>query len=310
MISIGSLFSGYGGLDMAAEQALGGSTVWHAETDRAANFVLARNWPSIPNLGDVATVDWATVPPVDVLTGGFPCQDVSMAGHRAGMRSDTRSGLWSHMAHAINVLQPSLVIIENVRGLLSASADSDVEPCTWCMGDEPGVHMRALGAVLADLASLGFDARWCGLRASDVGAPHPRFRVFIAAYPQGKPWRCDDGNHPHASPYPTGERRRKGWPQPARQLGRPDPPERGIWGGYESAIRRWEHITGRPAPDPTSLNPAGQPRLDPRFVEWMMGLPDGHVTADPGLYRTEQLRVLGNGVVPQQAEAAIRLLTH
>lgn len=167
---LGSIFSGYGGLDMAAEQALGTSTVWHAETDRAADSVLARNWPGIPNLGDVTAVDWSNVPPVDVLTGGFPCQDVSMAGHRAGMRSDTRSGLWSHMAHAIAFLKPSLVIIENVRGLLSASADSDVEPCPWCMGDEPGIHMRALGAVLADLASIGFDARWCGLRASDVGA--------------------------------------------------------------------------------------------------------------------------------------------
>ena len=123
--------------------------------------------------------------PVDILTGGFPCQDLSLAGKRAGLKDGTRSGLWSEFAHAIDVIRPRLVVIENVRGLLSATAHSDVEPCSWCLGDDGGEPaLRALGAVLGDLASLGYDARWTGLRAADAGAPHGRFRVFIVAYPR------------------------------------------------------------------------------------------------------------------------------
>jgi len=101
------------------------------------------------------------------------------------MASGTRSGLWSEFAKAIDVLQPKWVVIENVRGLLSAKADSGLEQCAWCVGEagdgEPA--LRALGAVLGDLADLGYDAEWCGLPATDAGAPHNRFRVFIVAHP-------------------------------------------------------------------------------------------------------------------------------
>ncbi len=81
------------------------------------------------------------------------------------------------------------------------------------------------------------------------------------------------------------------------------------WGPYAPAIARWEHALGRPAPTPTEPGRNGQPRLSPRFVEWLMGLPTGHVT-DPaiGISRNDQLKALGNGVVPQQAEAAVRML--
>lgn len=180
---IGSLFSGYGGLERGVQAVLGGSVAWHCENDPAAGRVLAHHHPDMPNLGDVTAVDWAAVEPVDVLTGGFPCQDVSSAGRRAGIRPGTRSGLWAHMAYAIDRLRPELVVIENVRGLCSADAACDVEPCPWCLGDNEGRPLRALGAVLADLADLGFDARWCGLRAADVGAPHSRYRIFITAWP-------------------------------------------------------------------------------------------------------------------------------
>jgi DNA (cytosine-5)-methyltransferase 1 len=101
------------------------------------------------------------------------------------MTEGTRSGLWSEFAKAIDVLRPDWVVIENVRGLLSAKADCDVEWCAWCMGEtgdgEPS--LRALGAVLGELADLGYDAEWQGVRASDAGAPHQRFRVFIVAHP-------------------------------------------------------------------------------------------------------------------------------
>jgi DNA (cytosine-5)-methyltransferase 1 len=186
-LRVGSLFSGYGGLDLAVMNVLDAEVVWHCEWDDAPSKILEQHFPGVPNYRDVSKVDWAAVEPVDVLTGGFPCQDLSLAGKRAGLREGTRSGLWSEFANAIEVLQPRLVVIENVRGLLSATAHSDVEQCAWCMGEagdgEP--VLRALGAVLGDLADLGFDARWTGVRAADAGAPHNRFRVFIVAFPKG-----------------------------------------------------------------------------------------------------------------------------
>nr|WP_241265496.1 DNA cytosine methyltransferase [Streptomyces boncukensis] len=169
---------------MGVTAVLGGTVAWHCEVDPNASKVLAHHWPDVPNLGDITAVDFRDVEPVDVLTAGFPCQDVSLAGKRAGIAGGTRSGLWLHVARAIEALQPSLVVIENVRGLLSATAHSDVEPCPWCLGDgsaEPA--LRALGAVLGDLADRGYDAEWCCVRASEIGAAHQRERVFIAARP-------------------------------------------------------------------------------------------------------------------------------
>ena len=112
------------------------------------------------------------------------CQDVSTAGKRAGMRAGTRSGLWASMCDAIDILRPRLVIWENVRGVLSSKADSNLEPCPGCVGGSGGEPaLRALGRVLGDLADLRYDARWYGVRAADVGAPHGRFREFVYAYP-------------------------------------------------------------------------------------------------------------------------------
>jgi DNA (cytosine-5)-methyltransferase 1 len=184
-LRIGSLFSGYGGLDLAVMQSLDAEVAWHCEWEAAPSKILDKHFPGVPNYRDVSKVDWSVVEPVDILTGGFPCQDLSLAGKRAGLKNGTRSGLWSEFAHAIDVIKPRLVVIENVRGLLSATAHSDVEQCAWCLGDNGGESaLRALGAVLGDLADLGFDARWTGLRAADAGAPHGRFRIFIIAYPR------------------------------------------------------------------------------------------------------------------------------
>lgn len=185
----GSLFSGIGGLDLAIEEFFDADIVWHAEFDPEPSKVLEARWPGIENLGDVTTIDWDQVEPVDGLCGGFPCQDLSLAGRRSGMRPGTRSGLWADFRVAIAALRPKVVVIENVRGLLSgcAESDSDLEPCPGCLGIS-NVHrplVRALGRVLGDLAELGFDAEWEAVRASDVGAPHGRFRVFVVAYAQG-----------------------------------------------------------------------------------------------------------------------------
>ncbi|MFF2571211.1 DNA cytosine methyltransferase [Streptomyces sp. NPDC058084] len=187
---IGSLCSGYGGLDLAVRDVLGGEIVWHCEYDPAdpqqrSAQILAHHWPSVPNYGDIAAVDWTSVPPVDVLTAGFPCTDVSLAGRLDGIAPGTRSGIWRHVAEAISVLRPSLVVIENVRGLLSAPATRGVEREHEPVDDGQQLgDLRALGAVLGDLAALRFDAEWCLYRASDAGAPHRRERVFILAWPQ------------------------------------------------------------------------------------------------------------------------------
>ncbi|MDR1188218.1 MAG: DNA cytosine methyltransferase [Bifidobacteriaceae bacterium] len=200
-LTCGSLFSGYGGLDLAVEEVFDAETIWFAETDPAAARVYSSHWPGIPNLGDVTAVDWGQVEPVDVLCGGFPCQDLSEAGVGRGLAPGTRSGLWAEMATAISVLRPSWVVAENVRGLLSAPAaptPAQPEPgggreptgtgavrgfgtSLWGVADLPGRPQRAMGAVLADLARLRYDTQWVGLPASTVGAPHPRFRIFILA---------------------------------------------------------------------------------------------------------------------------------
>lgn len=326
MRRLGSLFSGYGGLDLAAETAFEAETVWHCDPDPAAGAVLARHWPHAPNLGDIEHVDWAAVEPVEVLTGGFPCQDLSLAGRRAGLRPGNRSGLWAAMARAIDVLRPETVVIENVRGILSSpAAAGELELCPWCVGDRPNRAVRALGAVLGDLADLGYDASWHGLAAADVGAPHQRYRVFIVAtahtardgWHQGRPEPegLIRGSDALVGGVPAAHTGRAGLEvrslQPDRHQ-RPATQRSGArhleWGPFEPAIRRWEQRLGRNAPEPTEPGRGGRPRLAPRFVEWLMGLPDGWVTDVPGLSRNDQLRLLGNGVVPHQALAVLDLL--
>lgn len=190
-LTVGALFAGYGGLELALRSALDVRLAWYAEVDPAAAAVMAHHWPGAPNLGDVTKVDWSTVEPVDIITGGSPCQDLSTAGKRAGMRPGSRSGLWASMHDAITILRPRLVVWENVKGALSAGADSAMEQCPRCVGG-PGRRepaLRALGRVLGDLSEVGYDSWWATLRAADVGAAHGRSRVFLFASPAGDPRR-------------------------------------------------------------------------------------------------------------------------
>lgn len=181
-MKIGSLFSGYGGLDLAVAKVTGATVAWHCEWEDAPSKILEKNFPGVPNYRDVRAVDFTKLEPVDILTGGFPCQDLSLAGKRAGLTEGTRSGLWSEFARAIDEIRPRLVVIENVRGLLSAKADNGMEYSEEDLAVIGNGHpIRAMGAVLGDLANLGFDAKWAGVRASDAGAPHQRFRIFIVA---------------------------------------------------------------------------------------------------------------------------------
>ena len=269
-MKIGSLFSGYGGLDMGVQSVLGGEVVWHVEYDKAPSRILAHHYPHIPNHGDVTTVDFTRIEPADVLTGGYPCQPFSTAGKRKGTYDERH--LWPHVLRAISGMAPRIVILENVRGHLTLGFD----------------------VVLSDLAALGWSAEWGVVRASDTGAPHQRARLFVVAYPAnatGSAGRQQEQRHICAPERAT------------------EPRERPTWGDYGPAITRWEHTIGRPAPAPTEAERTGKPRLNPAFVEWMMGLPAGWVT-DPaiGISRNDQLKALGNGVVPQQAALALSLL--
>jgi DNA (cytosine-5)-methyltransferase 1 len=350
-LRIGSLFSGYGGLDLAVEHVFNATTVWFSELNEPVARVFSHHWPDAPNLGDITTIDWSQVEPVDILIGGFPCQDVSTVGKRAGLAPGTRSGLWAHMAAAIDALQPEWVVIENVRGLLSSPAtrppaerddherrnpgDATPDGATlrgmerdpWHLGDNAARPLRALGAVLGDLADLRLDARWIGLPASFVGAPHQRFRIFALArrtvpHPAGDGLIARRGNtRPSA-----GEKRDDRAVTPDHRLRAPRtdwlteqesrvgdavvPDRRTVqrWGRYADAIARWEHITGRPAPAPALLNYADGPRPAPAFVEWLMGLPIGWVADSDDLTQNQQITALGNGVLPLQAVSALSLL--
>lgn len=338
-VTIGSLCSGIGGLELGVESALGATTAWQAEIDPHASKVLAEHWPGVPNIGDIR--DLTAMTPVDILTAGYPCQPFSTAGRRKG--TDDPRHLWPAVHAAIAHLGPRLVVLENVRGHLTLGFDR----------------------VLGDLADIGYDAEWRVVRASDVGCCHQRARLFVAAYPvpvgpapdhtasrTAAHSRPADGpavnrgtatdakgaerraTQPEAIPATTvrpaepGECSGSAAPdaygsglegaQPAQ--GRLLPPggtpadtplirrerdgrarDRGTgpadsrFGPYVAAIRRHEAWHG-PAPDPTTDG-----RLNPRFVEWMMGYPAGWVDAAGS--RNNQLRCLGNAVVPQVAAA-------
>ena len=323
----GSLFAGMGGLDQAIADVFGAETAWVSDVDPGANLILAHRYPHAPNLGDITTVDWATVEPVDIISGGSPCQDLSHAGRRAGMKPGTRSGLWESMREAIAVLRPRYVVWENVHGALSATASSDLEWCPGCMGSptDRGPVLRALGRVLGDLADLGYDAQWHGLRAADVGACHGRFRVFVLAADarrgplarlgtagDGVPVSPERGDRALVLlPTPTTTQRGTDANLDSRDGARANLHNEvmsGHWGEYAAAIARHEQAFGRPAPVPTEPGPRGNPRLSARFVEFMMMLPEGHVVDVPGLTRNQALKALGNGVVPPQAAYALRVM--
>lgn len=346
MVRVGSICSGVEGLGLGVCDAFGWNPwetiVWHADNDKAASKVLAHGFPDVPNLGDITTVDWATVPRVEVLISGTPCQDLSHAGKRGGMKEGTRSNLWVQMREAVAILKPRMVIWENVMGALSADADSEVEPCTGCVGDGTGEPvLRALGRVIGDLSALGYDSRWVTVPASAVGACHKRERVFLVAYPADTPipeWGVAQREHldpgleraaelgerdsadtvncvtvadtAYVGHNRTG-RTRTGGGGPAHSSSQRPTGSGGLvdWGQYRAAIERWETVLGRRAPNPITTGVRGGQQLSGRLTEWMMGLPEGWITDVPGISNNDALKLSGNGVVPQQAAYALQLLT-
>jgi DNA (cytosine-5)-methyltransferase 1 len=167
------LFSGIGGFSLGLERTGGFSTVAFCEIEPFPRKVLAKHWPEVPCYEDVTKLTGDILRrdriSVDVITGGFPCQDISVAGKQAGIGEGTRSGLWSEIVRLIGELSPRYVIVENVAALLSGPSE---QRGGW------------FGSILADLAECGYDAEWENIPAAAVGAPHRRERVWVVAYPK------------------------------------------------------------------------------------------------------------------------------
>ena len=170
-MTIGSLFSGIGGLELGLERAGLGPVIWQAERDPWCRKVLADHWSDAERFSDVRQIRAGRVTVPDVLCGGFPCQDISLAGTGAGLDGE-RSGLWSEFARIIGELRPRFVVVENVSAL----------------------RRRGLDRVLGDLASSGYDATWDCVPASAIGAPHGRDRMFIVAFDPARVWDMADAN--------------------------------------------------------------------------------------------------------------------
>jgi DNA (cytosine-5)-methyltransferase 1 len=201
-MKVGSLFAGIGGFDLGFERA-GMEVVWQVEIDPFCNKVLAKHWPDVKRYLDVKEVGKHNLEPVDLICGGFPCQDLSSAGQRKGIYAE-RSGLWGELYRIMCELRPSYTLIENVTGLLS--------------GDDG----RWFGRLLMDMAEGGFNVEWECIPASSIGAPHHRDRVYLIAYPCENGWlrifsktnfkvRRNLGNYFRADWFGCGEGAWSGW---------------------------------------------------------------------------------------------------
>lgn len=204
MLTVGSLFSGIGGIDLGLERA-GMKVRWQVEIDEWCRAVLAKHWPDVERFADVKEVGAHNLAYVDVIAGGFPCQDLSYAGKGAGLAGE-RSGLWYEYARIVRELRPRYVLVENVPGLLA----------------------RGMGVVLGDLAACGYDAEWDCIPAAAVGAPHRRDRVWIIAYPgsvEHESRRAANERTPPSRLYETDLADTDGGL--GRRTGRPERPEAG-----------------------------------------------------------------------------------
>jgi DNA (cytosine-5)-methyltransferase 1 len=183
-LTVGSLFSGIGGLDLGLERA-GMRVIWQSEIDPYASRVLNKHWPEVPNYGDIKKIQWEQIQRPDVLCGGYPCQPFSTAGKRRG-EEDPRH-LWPWVREAISRLRPRYAILENVRGHLSMGGLS----------------------VIGELATLGYDAEWRIVSAASVGANHRRDRIVIVAYPNSERLERERAEQPTARPTRSGENSRE-----------------------------------------------------------------------------------------------------
>ena len=302
-MKVGSLCTGYGGLEMAVESVFESTDLrFVSDIDKHANTLLTHHHPNVPNLGDLTKVDWRDVEQVDLLCAGYPCQPFSLAGNRKG--EDDERAIFEYIADGISILRPRWLLLENVPGHLTLGGTS----------------------VIATLTKLGYDnIQWGIVRASDTGAPHKRARLFIWAQTsntssEGLQSRSSRRSARLAEDV-SGQDRQVASSNSNFVADTNDCRLESVWsehrlektsretfcfsffGPYEYVVRQWAEIVGRKPPVP--VDDRG---VEPKFVEWMMGLPEGHVTG-LNLNRTAQLKMLGNGVVPQQGALAIELLT-
>jgi DNA (cytosine-5)-methyltransferase 1 len=170
-------------MDLGLDRA-GMECRWQVEIDPFCRKVLAKHWKDVPKYDDVRTVGKHNLEPVDLIAGGFPCQDVSLAGKQAGLLEGNRSGLWFEFYRIICELRPRYALIENVTGLIS----------------------NGLDRVICDLAKSGYDAEWQVISACAFGAPHTRERLFVVAHSKNQRYdgrRRNDGNESRAPLYST-----------------------------------------------------------------------------------------------------------
>ena len=266
------LFSGIGGFSLGLERTGGFETVAFCEIEDFPRRVLAKHWPSVPCYRDVRELTAERLAAdgiaVDVICGGFPCQDISTAGKGAGLAGE-RSGLWSEIARLVGELRPRYVIVENVSALLG----------------------RGLGTVLGDLAEIGYDAEWHCIPASHVGAPHRRDRIWIVAYPALM--QCNGRNDNTAICMESKTSTKLGNSCGAETLANAFIPR------WERGLHRWansqrESLAGHLG---RCRSMDGQP-----IENWWSTEPDVGRVANGIPDRSHRLKSLGNAVVPQIPE--------
>ncbi len=276
MLRVGSLFSGLGGFELGLERTGGFETAWFCEQEPFSRGILAKHWPGVPCYPDVRRLRGADVEPVEVLTGGFPCQNISSAGKGEGL-AGAQSGLWSEYARLVSELRPRYVIVENV----------------------PFLRRRGLEVVLADLMACGYDAEWDGISASALGAPHRRDRLWIVAYPREE--RRSQGEQ---------DLRRREQDAPgggAHQAADPRGPRQPVSPGDPG--HRAEEPEPSRAGGPRQAGPEGAPEPGVRGVanELSEGLDGSFWAAEwPGVPRVKEgvpdrrdrLKALGNALIP------------
>lgn len=262
MITFGSLFAGIGGFDLGFERA-GMACKWQVEIDDYANRVLAKHWPDVHRERDIRQCGSHNLQRVDVICGGFPCQDISYAGLGAGLDGE-RSGLFFEAVRVVRELQPRVIVLENVAALLT----------------------RGLDRVLGTLAEIGFDAEWHCIPAAAVGAPHIRDRVFVVGYSNS-----------------SGRQTRKqaessvGYRSSAKSAGRhAGAVADATQCGCDSWTRLWWH-----AESSRRREFAGGYQDSGYAEHWAVEPAVGRVAHGVSC-RVDRLRGLGNAVVPQVAE--------
>lgn len=294
-MTVGSLFAGIGGFDLAAER-VGWDVKWQVEIDPYASAVLARHWPDAERFADVREV--RRFPAADVLCGGFPCQDISDAGLRAGL-SGERSGLWRQLARAVRVVRPKYALVENVAALLG----------------------RGMGRVLGDLAARRYDAEWDCLPAAAIGAHHWRDRIWILAYPEsnrvegerlpgeGRQRVADaDGRRSYvADDSSSGQRTRRTRGSDSGGARESEQPLQAVADARQQERIRGPLWAGRRERSACSLAEAYERHRSEVDGIWRAEPAVGRVVDGvPTRLVADELRVLGNAIVPQIAEWIFR----